>query len=141
MKQDTKQKPAARKRAASGDAPHFLTYSPEIEAKRADYKSLAASLLTMIDLDMEHVKPLLDVKSEYTEGEDHVLMGAIDRHLYLAFMNVDWFKSEAIRLYVEMRLLADEQKHQGTTYRELQATQDNTAAEKKDEARACYELS
>ncbi len=39
-----------------------------------------------------------------------LLMSAIDRHLFLTFESVNWYTPEAMKLYVEMRLLADEQK-------------------------------
>ncbi len=85
-------------------------YSPEVEARRADYEALAKALLTMIDLETEHVQPRLDVPCHTREGQDHVLTHAIEKHLFLAFENVNWYSPEAMALYVEMRLLADEQR-------------------------------
>ena len=82
---------------APSDAPAATpAYSPEVEARRADYETLAASFLAMIDMDMNHVNPHLDVASQYTKDEDHVLMTAIDRHVQLAFHNVDWYAAEAM---------------------------------------------
>ena len=112
----------ATTRAAMSATAAKPAYSPEVEARRADYETLAASFLAMIDLDMNHAVPHLDVKSEYTKNEDHVLMNAVDRHTQLTFHNVDWYAAEAMRLYVEMRLLADEQaRGRGNAYRKVQA--------------------
>jgi hypothetical protein len=127
MKQNTKRTHAARNVAAATASNDTATpaYSPEVEARRADYETLAASFLAMIDLDMNHVNPHLDVKSQYTKDEDHVLMTAVDRHIQLAFHNVDWYAAEAMRLYVEMRLLADEQtRGRGIAYRKVQAEEE-----------------
>lgn len=127
MKQNTKPTHAARNVAAATASNDAATpaYSPEVEARRADYETLAASFLAMIDLDMNHVNSHLDVKSEYTQDEDHVLMTAIDRHIQLAFHNVDWYSVEPMRLYVEMRLLADEQaRRRSNAYQQAQADEE-----------------
>ncbi len=90
-------------------------YSPEVEARRVEYGRLAESLLTMIQLEIQQIDPLLDVKPEdliYGSDDDdkHVLHLAIDKHLRLVCGAVDWYDPEALRgLYVELRLLADQQ--------------------------------
>jgi hypothetical protein len=113
-------------RAAMSATAARRAYSPEVEARRADYETLAASFLTMIDLDMNHVQTRLDVKSQYTQDEDHVLMTAIDRHIQLAFHNVDWYSAEPMHLYVEMRLLADEQtRRRSNAYQQAQVEQED----------------
>jgi hypothetical protein len=119
----------ATTRAAMSATAARRAYSPEVEARRADYETLAACVLTMIDLDMNHVQTRLDVKSQYTQDEDHVLMTALDRHIQLAFHNVDWYGVEAMRLYVEMRLLADEQaRGRSNAYRKVQADEEGKAS-------------
>lgn len=120
----TKNTPHTKKRertsapAATDETLNVATsYRPEIEARRGEYKRLAEVLLTMIDLETEHLPSLLDADlsggSIHTEeGDEHLLMHALERHLFLAFESVDWYAPEAMRLYVELRLLADEQSAQ-----------------------------
>jgi hypothetical protein len=96
-----------------------LNYSHEIEARRSDYERLAQSLITMMNLEHERVHPTLDVDLscmvfEAEEGDKHLLMNALQRHILLTFENVEWYSPEAMKLYVEMRLLADEQSAQRT---------------------------
>jgi hypothetical protein len=94
-----------------------LNYSHKIEARRSDYERLAQSLITMMTLEHERVHPTLDVDLSGTvfapeEGDKHLLMDALQRHILLAFESVEWYSPEAMKLYVEMRLLADEQSAQ-----------------------------
>ncbi len=76
---------------------------------RAEYERLAQAFLTMCSLEHSHVTPILDVESLDREDDDHVLMNAIEEHLRLVWQAVDWFQPEAMKLYVEMRVLIDEQ--------------------------------
>ncbi len=84
-------------------------YSPEVEARRAHYEQLAAAMLAMIELETGQLKPLLDVEPERPEEPAHLLINAIDGHLRLACDSVDWYRADSLKLYVEIRLLADQQ--------------------------------
>jgi hypothetical protein len=101
-------------RAGAQSTPQsILAYTPEIESRRDDYTRLAESLLTRIELQIKYVRPRLDADISggtihEEEGDVNLLANAIDRHLFLAFESVDWYTPEAMKLYVEMRLLADE---------------------------------
>jgi len=84
---------------------------------RADYGRLAEALLLMTDLETERVGPRLDITQDQAARpacvEPRVLIQALDEHLLATFHAVDWYSTEALRgLYVEMRLLADEQSRQ-----------------------------
>jgi len=81
---------------------------------RADYERLAEALLLMTDLETERVGSRLDADLSggtihQAESDNHLLANALNRHLFLTFESIDWYSREAMRLYVEMRLLADEQ--------------------------------
>ncbi len=85
-------------------------YCPEVEARRAHYEQLAAAMLAMIELETGQVNPLLDIESEeLEEPAHHLLINAIDGHLRLACDSVDWYRADSLKLYVEIRLLADQQ--------------------------------
>ncbi len=76
-------------------------------ARRADYERLAESFLRMYELEAERVTPRLDVESLTEDESDHVLWNAINTHLRMTFNMIDWVTPDGMRLYVEMRLLAD----------------------------------
>ena len=90
---------------------------------RADYERLAEALLLMTDLEIERAGPRLDITQDRAARpafvEPRVLTRALDAHLLATFHAVDWYSPEALRgLYVEMRLLSDEQharRQAGTT--------------------------
>jgi predicted patatin/cPLA2 family phospholipase len=90
------------------------TRRSNVEARRGDYEWLAQALINMHKLESERVHQTLDVdlsdKAFEEEGDKYLLSLAMDRHLLLAFESVYWYSPEAMRLYVEMRLLADEQR-------------------------------
>ncbi len=92
------------------------TRRSNVEERRCDYEWLAQALLTMHKLETERVHQTLDVdltdKAFEAEGDRYLLSLAMDRHLLLAFESVYWYTPEAMKLYVEMRLLADEQSAQ-----------------------------
>ena len=78
-------------------------------SKRADYKSIASALLLLIREETERVPSALDVES-IQEGEDHILIQAINKHLSLVFEAVDFYTPEGMQIYVSMRELIEEQK-------------------------------
>ncbi len=85
-----------------------------VEERRRDYELLAQALFTMYKLEAQRVDPRLDADLSggtihEEEGDEHLLSNTIYRHLFLTFESVEWYTPEAMKLYVEMRLLADEQ--------------------------------
>jgi hypothetical protein len=107
-------KRAAAQRAQQIESQDKPTNSSNVEARRNDYECLAQALLTMHKLETERVYQNLDVdvsdKAFEEEGDRYLLSLAMDRHLLLAFETVYWYTPEGMKLYVEMRLLADEQR-------------------------------
>ena len=73
------------------------------------HKSIASALLLLIREEIERVPPALDVES-IQEGEDHILIQAINKHLSLVFEAVDFYTPEGMQIYVSMRELIEEQK-------------------------------
>ena len=85
-------------------------YDPEIDARRADYEKLAASLAQMAELEHDHFPELLDLDG-YDEGSQNHLINAIDGHLYALWQNLDWHSPRTLgRFYAEMRLYVDQLK-------------------------------
>jgi hypothetical protein len=106
-----------KKREGTSSAPDKVAdaqrgrYSPEAEEKRATYENIATSLLILIEADMNHVPGALDIdlRGQDVDDNPHLLMNAISEHIFYAYRDIDWFSPEGMRLYVEMRLLADQQ--------------------------------
>ncbi len=80
--------------------------------RRADYERLADCFRTMFELEANRVTPRLDAERLTEDESGHVLWQAMDEHLRLTFNLVDWYSEAGLRLYVEMRLLADHQNIQ-----------------------------
>ena len=113
IKREGKRARAGAQRAQQSESQDKPTNISDVEERRGDYEWLAQSLLTMHTLETERVHQTLDVdvsdKAFEEEGDRYLLSFAMDRHLLLAFESVYWYTPEAMRLYVEMRLLADKQ--------------------------------
>ncbi len=123
-KDTTPQRPSSAERENSTTrARANETTTDHDPAPRADYERLAEALLLMTDLETERVGGRLDIVQQQASVPDYVepniLIHALDEHLLATFHAVDWYSPEALRgLYVEMRLLADEQharRQAGTT--------------------------
>jgi hypothetical protein len=103
-----------RELARTRDA-RLPTYDPEVEARRADYRQMAESLIQLLSLDTEHVCPLLDIAPDDVctdEPPPHILWKAIQDHLSALFENtLHNYEDDFLRtLYVELRLYLDQQR-------------------------------
>jgi hypothetical protein len=95
-------------------AARFVRYEPEIEANRAYYQQQAESLIQLLSLESEHVRPLLDVEPEGIlddEPPPHLLWKAIQDHISALFDGIlRNYDDDFLRtLYVELRLYYDKQ--------------------------------
>jgi hypothetical protein len=90
------------------------SYSPKIEARRADYERLAESIIQMIELYIRDTPSLLDIVPEGATGDEpasNLLINALYDHLKKTFLSVDTFRADTIRkFYVELRLHADQER-------------------------------
>ena len=84
-------------------------YSPEVEARRADYEKLVECIIHMAELEACRQPSLLDIEGPDTEINKPHLANAINHHLYALHMHIDWYDPATIRrFYVEMRLWGDQ---------------------------------
>ena len=88
-------------------------YSPEVEARRGDYKQLAESLIQMCAFQSQHVIEILDVEPPgwlLDEPEFNILWFAIQDHMRALFENIArTYNADFMRtLYVELRLFYDQ---------------------------------
>jgi hypothetical protein len=114
IKREGKRARAAAQSTQQSESQDKPTHSSDVEVRRDDYEWLAQALLTMHKLETERVHQTLDVDLlggafEPEKADKYLLSNAIDRHIALACESVYWYTPEAMKLYVEMRLLADEQ--------------------------------
>ena len=83
-------------------------YSPDIEARRADYEKLTEGFIHMFVLEMQRAPSLLDIEGPDGGVNGPHLIKAINDHLYALHMHVDWYNPDTLRkFYVEMRLWGD----------------------------------
>jgi hypothetical protein len=94
--------------------PRFIQYPPEIEARRADYETLAENLISMIGLSINRVSGTLDVAPPdvmHDEPSGSILIDAIHAHTTALFENINQgltFEESFLRtLYIELRLYYD----------------------------------
>ncbi len=113
--------PRPRRRAANEQqttaslkADSQSAYSPEVEARRADYERLAEAFVHMVTLEMERVGAgLLDIEGPDVNVNNAHLVKALHEHLYALHIHVDWFDPRTLRkFYVEMRLWGDQMQHE-----------------------------
>ncbi|MDQ3684684.1 MAG: hypothetical protein M3430_03675, partial [Acidobacteriota bacterium] len=102
--------PRPRRRAANEQqttaslkADSQSAYSPEVEARRADYERLAEAFVHMVTLEMERVGAgLLDIEGPDVNVNNAHLVKALHEHLYALHIHVDWFDPRTLRkFYVE----------------------------------------
>lgn len=83
-------------------------FAPEIEARRADYEQLCASLITLAELHTDRPFPgRLEVSQD---GEPQACFStALETHVHALMQELDWFDARTWRsFYVEMRLMLDQ---------------------------------
>jgi hypothetical protein len=100
--------------AKSKDIQPLVTYPPEIESRRADYKRLAESIITMQSLQSDQSYSLLDVEPPGVLTDDprpDILWKAFEGHLWALFECVSQvYEDDFLRtIYVELRLYYDTQ--------------------------------
>jgi len=75
----------AEQQAATG-------YSPEVEARRADYEKLAEAIAHMAHLETHSARHhKLDIDGPLVPVNDPHLINAIDAHLYALHLHIDWY--------------------------------------------------
>jgi hypothetical protein len=93
----------------------LIQYPPEIETRRADYKTLAEAFLTMLPLSTQRVPPgTLDLVPPGVltpEHEPDILIGAIRDHIDGLLQSISFglmYEPDFLRvIYVELRLYLD----------------------------------
>jgi len=85
-------------------------YSPEIEARRADYEGLAEALIHITRLETERLDYGPDVEDSPLEGgDDGAIMKGVEAHLRALWRSIDWYDPRTLRkFYAELRLWNDE---------------------------------
>jgi len=114
IKREGKRTRAAAQSAQQSESQDKPTRCSDVEERRRDYEYLAQSILSMKKLETERLHQTLDVDLSSRpfvpeECDKYLFAKAMDRHLFLVFESVEWYSPEAMKLYIEMRLLADEQ--------------------------------
>lgn len=97
-------------RAKSKPAATAAEYSPEIEARRADYGQLAEALIHITQLETERLGYGPDVKdSPMEDGDDRAIIKGVQGHLRALWAAIDWYDPRTLRkFYAELRLWDDQ---------------------------------
>ena len=96
--------------ARSNPAATAAEYSPQIEARRADYEGLAEALIHITQLETSRRGYSADVKDSPNEGgDDGAIIKGVLGHLRAMWAAIDWYDPRTLRkFYAELRLWNDE---------------------------------
>ena len=108
---------SSKKRPAKGVRQRLIRYAPEVEARRADYETLAECFINMIPLETERHPNTLDVVPagwNMDEAEPHILINAFNEHIQAVLDSITDaalnFNADFLRfIYPELRLYYDQQ--------------------------------
>jgi hypothetical protein len=90
-------------------ADELTRYAPAVEARRAEYDRLTEALITMVQMESQHIKPMLDLTGVYEKDNGHFI-DAFNAHLRVLTTDcLDWFDARTLRkFYTDMRLWHDQ---------------------------------
>lgn len=93
----------------------FITYAPEVEARRAEYRQVGAALAGLLHVQYRNAPEVLDIPPAGVLTDKHdpyILWTAIGEHLAALFadLSLEYGEDFWATLYPELRLYLDQQR-------------------------------